>query len=316
MMRAFAAGVVLLCLLGKQPSEEVAVLATPAQATSFLLAKSGRLAGAVCDDRKLRLWALPEGRMLRVVDLGGRHIDLVAMSEDGGRIAAGDHGGGYSVWETATGAELMHLQMPFYPAALAFSRDGKRLAIAPVGEPVQIYDPASGQKLVELQRPTGGSAAVAFSRDGGRIATADTDTAVRIYDTHNGEMLARNADFLLEPLAAAFTAEGKVLLAAGGDKFIAFLDTASGSVIRKSAKAIDPVTYLEVSPDGSFVAAMLMHAANMAMPAPWLILETASGRKVQEWLPASLALGGGWTKEGGLLVATVSEKALHIWRVR
>jgi WD40 repeat protein len=313
--RALTAGLMLVCSLAAQPSE-LATLATSARATSFVMAKTGRMAGAVCEDRKLLLWTLPEGRMLRTIDLGGRNIDAVAISEEGGWIAAGDHGGGYTVWDTSTGARQMHVQMPFYPFALAFSSDGKRLAIAPVGEPVQIYDPASGQKLFELQRTTGGSAAVSFSRDGGRIATADSDTVVRIYDARNGEMLARNAQFLLVPLTAAFTPDGKQLVAAGGDKIIALLDTATGNVIRKSAKTADPVLYTQVSPDGVMVAALLMHADNMLLAAPLVISETASGRKVQEWLPPSLALGAGWTKDGRLLVATATEKALHIWRVR
>ena len=298
-----------------QPSE-LATFATPASATSFVLAKTGRLAGAVCEDRKLRLWTLPERRMQRTIDLEGRDIDAVAISEDGSSIAAGDHGGGYTVWDTSTGSRRMHVQMPFYPFALAFSPDGRRLAIAPVGQAVQIYDAMSGKRLFELQHPTGGTAAIAFSRDGGRIATADADTVVRIYDARNGEMLARNAEFLLVPLTAAFTPDGKQLLAGGGDKVIALLDTATGNVIRKDAKAADPVSYLHVSPNGDLVAALLMHANNMLMPAPVVISETASGRKVQEWLPASRALGGGWTNDGHLLLATATEKALHIWRVR
>ena len=314
-MRLSAVGLMLVGSLAAQPSE-VATLATPARATSFVVAKTGKLAGAVCGDEKLRLWTLPEGRMLRTIDLSGRSIDSVVISEDGGRIAAGDHGGAYTVWDTSTGAQQMHLQMPFYPSALAFSPEGKRLAIAPVGEPVQIYDPASGRKLLELPRTTGGSAAIVFSRDGARIATADADTVVRIYDARNGEMLARNADFLLEPLTAAFTSDGKQLLAGGGDKVIAFLNSATGGAIRRSGKAVDPVAYLEISPDGSLLAVALMHADNMLQPAPLLLLETASGRKVADWTPASLAVGGGWTVDGHLLVATATDEAVHLWRVR
>ena len=323
-MRAFAAAVVLVCAVQAQPSEaagfagpaEVATLVTSGRATSFVVAKTGRVAGAVCDDGKLLLWTLPDGRVLRKIDLGGRTIDAFVMSEDGGSIAVGDHAGGYTVWDTATGAERMSVNMPFYPAALAFSADGRRLAIAPVGEPVQIHDPGSGRKLLELQRPTGGSEAVVFSRDGRRIATADADTAVRIYDAHTGVMLARNADFLLEPLAADFGADGKLIVAGGGDKVVAFLEITTGSAIRKSAKAADPVAYLEVSPDGALVAALLMHADDLLKPAPVLMLETASGRTVQEWLPAGLVLGGRWTRDGHFLVAIASERALHIWRAR
>jgi hypothetical protein len=41
-----------------------------------------------------------------------------------------------------------------------------------------------------------------------------------------------------------------------------------------------------------------------------------SGRKVQEWLPRSRLLGGGWTSDGHLLAASGAGTELHIWRVR
>jgi hypothetical protein len=46
-----------------------------------------------------------------------------------------------------------------------------------------------------------------------------------------------------------------------------------------------------------------------------VISETATGRRVAEWLPESVALGGGWTNDGRLLLGTATEKAVHIWRV-
>ena len=294
---------------------EVATLTIPAAASSVVLAKTGRLAGAVCSDQKLRLWSLPDGALLRTIDLGERsHIDVVVISADGASLAAGDHAGGYTVWDTVTGSERLALTMPFYPSAMAFSPDGKQLAIAPVGEPVQIYDLASRARLIELRRPVGGTSALAFSRDGSRIATADGDTVIRVYDARTGTMAPPNTDFLLEPLALVFTADGKQLIT-GGDKVMASLDVASGKLLRKSNKLDDPVAALDISPDGRLVAAMLLHADNMLMPGLVIVSDTASGQKITQWLPASAPLGGGWTADG-LLIATGTDTALHIWRVR
>jgi WD40 repeat protein len=322
-MRVIAAGLMLAGTLAAQtpppaPPQpaEVAIIVTPAAPNTFLMAKSGRLVGALCDDKILRLWSLPDNKLQKEIDVGGRSLDIVVISDDGAWIAAGDHNGAYSVWNAATGAEQMHVQLPFYPSAIAFSPDAKRLAIAPVGEPVQIYDPASGKKLFDLQRSIGGSEAVVFSRDRELIATADADTAVRVYDGRSGAMLDHNTDFLLEPFTAAFTPDGKQLLAAGADKVIAVLDIATGYVISKSAKTVDPIAMMDVSPDGTLVFAALMHADNMGMPAPVLISETATGKQVQEWDPPVTPIGGGWTADGHLLAATASHTALHVWRVR
>jgi WD40 repeat protein len=294
---------------------EVVTLSTPQKASVSALATTGKVAAAVCGDTKLLVWSLPDGHLLRNLGLDGQVIDNIAVSDDGQWIAGGSHSGRYKVWNTSTGKQQMQLEIPFYPYALAFSPGSKRLAIAPVGRPVQIYDPALGKKLLELQHPIGGSGAVAFSRDGSRVATADGDTLVRIYDARTGELLARNTDFLLEPLTVTFGSDGAQVLAGGGDQFISFVDTASGRQRYKTEHVIDPIEYLYLSPDGSHVAGLLAHAANVLLPAPVVILEVASGRKVDEWTPPTLAIGGGWTSDG-LLIATVDEKVIHLWRVR
>ena len=295
---------------------EVMLLATPAPPGIFLLARNGKVAAAVCRDRQLRVWALPDNRLLRSIEIGSRRFDSITISEDGAWIAAGDHDGIYTVWNTATGAEKMRLRMPWYAMTIAFSPDASRLAIAPTGEPVQIYELASGKKIFELQRAVGGTQAVAFSPDGSRIATADADTVVRIYDGRNGELLARYTEFLLEPLAVSFAPDGTRVLAAGGDKVVVALDAATGKAVYRSEKLADPVAYLDVSPDGKLAAAALMHADNLRMPAPFVISEIASGRKVQEWLPKTRLIGGGWTTDGRLLAATGTEKGVQVWRVR
>jgi WD40 repeat protein len=198
-------------------------LPVPAKVFSFVLAKTGQIAGAVCGDHALRVWALPEGRLLRTIDLGDRMIDLTVISDDGGAIAAGDHAGGYTVWDTSTGVVKLALSLPFYPSAMVFSADGARLAIAPVGE---------------------------------------------------------------------------------------------GALVRRSAKLDDPVSALNVSPNGVLVAATLMHADNMLMPGLVIVSDTTTGRRVTQWLPPTLALGGGWTGDGRLLIATATDTAVHVWRVQ
>lgn len=297
--------------------KEIATLASPAKPWSLAVARNGRVAAAICADHKLRVWNVIDGSPMPSIDLGQREISSMAISPDGRTIVAGDYAGEYSFWQSDTGVERAHLRLGFYPYAFAFSRDGSRLAIAPVGEPVQIYEVATSRKIFELsQRPVGGTSAVAFSRDGTQLAAADTDTVVRIYDARTGALQATNTDFMLEPLAATFSADGTQLLTGGGDKFVATVDVASGKTTRKSGKLDDPVATLDLSPDGEWVAALLMHADNLTMPAPIIVSEAATGRRITQWLPPSVSLWSGWTEDGRLLVATGDDRAVHIWRVR
>lgn len=295
---------------------QVVTLSTPAPVSIAMVAATGAVVGAVCDDQKLRLWTFPEGHPSREIGLGKRTVDAAVLSPDGRKIAAGDHTGLYTVWDVTTGAEQFQVRLPSYPFALAFSPDSRRLAIAPAGQRVQIYDLETRARSVELHEVTGGAFALAFTTDGGKIATADADTAVRIYDSRNGEILARNDDFLLIPLAAAFTPDGKRLLTGGADKRIVVLDALTGNAVARPGKLADPVAYLAISPDGMTTAAALLHADNLLSPAPVIVTETESGRKLQEWVPPHRVLGGGWTNAGHLLMATGGDKGLHIWRLR
>jgi WD40 repeat protein len=294
---------------------EIATMATSNGAALFDVSKTGAVAAAVCEDAQLFLWRLPDKQVVRQIDLAGRSIDALAMSPDGSMVATGDHAGSYSVWETSTGKRELHIETSFYPFRLGFSPDGSQLAIAAVGQPVRVYKLATAEKLLELRGATEGSAAVAFSADQARIATADGDTAVRIYRRDNHELLAKNTESLFIPLSAVFSKNSKTLLVVGADRTIRWLDANSGVTTRRSPKLADPVISLDLSPDGMYVSALLMHADNMLLPAPVLIWETRSGRKVQEWFPKARAIGGAWTQDG-LLFATATNKLIHIWRVR
>lgn len=320
MKRNVILAVVLLAAVALSPAQqtphEAITLLTPSPVRFFNLARSGDLATALCRDNQLRVWALPQGRLLRTIDLGDRPFEMTAMSDDGRLVLIADHNGGAAIWDTSSGQARWQTQLAHYPGVAAFSHDGRFLALAAQGDPVQIFDLAAKRKLYELEQTVGGAAAVAFSRDGALLAVAAADTAVRVYDARSGKPISRNGDFLLEPLAVDFSADGKQVVAAGADKVVVFIDAASGELVRRLEKTAEPVAYLEVSPGGDALATVFMKADNLTEPAPVIVWDLGSGRQQSAWLPPTLAIGGGWTREGHLFTATATPEAVHIWRVQ
>jgi WD40 repeat protein len=291
-------------------------LPLPAQATSMALSASANRAAAVSSDGKLRVWDLTDGRVLREIALPDGNIDSTAISPDGRWIFTGAHSGEAVVWNSETGKAQLQLRLPHYPSTASFSRDGMLLAIAPMGDAIQVFDVRAGRKLYETTAVIGGTAAIAFSRDGKFFATADADTEVRIYNAQLGKLLGENKDFLQEPLAVDFTSDGKQVIAAGGDKILVFIDAASGKLIRRLPKTDEPAMYLEVSPDGAFVASFYMKADNLTMPAPVTIWEVSSGEKKQDWLPPNVQWRAGWTHDGHLISVDTTPDSMQIWRIR
>ena len=293
----------------------IASLTTSTRATGFVVAKNGKLVGALLEGGQIALWTLPDGKPRSVINIGSRSVDAFAMSADGHWIGIGDHAGRYTVWNAASGAEKLNLEFQHYPAALGFSANGRLLAVAPMSQAVQIYDVKSGKRLFELGQPIGGSAAIAFSRDDKLFATADADTVVRIYDARTGKLLGRNEDFMLVPLAVDFSSDARYVIAAGGDKYVAMVDAATGRATRSFPKSADAIAYLEASPDGAWLATALMHSDATSLPNPVIVWAISSGAPVQSWLPPAPLLGSGWTADSRLLTATSTGTELKIWRV-
>jgi hypothetical protein len=53
----------------------------------------------------------------------------------------------------------------------------------------------------------------------------------------------------------------------------------------------------------------------MSLPAPIIIWDIASGTKKEEWTPPAGALGGGWTADGHLVIATATKDAIHLFHM-
>jgi WD40 repeat protein len=293
----------------------VATIPTPAPAESVVFPASGKLAAAVCGDHKLRIWSLPGAALERTLPLSDAFNDILEISPDGRWIVTGDHHGDGMVWDAAAGKEYCELLLAPYPGAAAFSRDSRFLAAAPMGGTLQVLELASRHKIFEIPPAVGGANAIAFSPDGSLLATVDGDTAVRIYDARTGKPVARNTDFLLEPLGVAFSGDGKLAIAGGADKVVAFIDTATGKSVRRLDRTAEPAALLRVSLDGKSLAIAFMKADNLLQPAPIAVVDIASTRRVTEWLPSSRPLGGAWTEDGHLLVATATKDAIQVWQL-
>jgi len=274
------------------------------------------MAVARTNDGKLRVLALPEGRELRSIDLADRKAIALDLSPDGKTVALGDWAGEVSVWSTETGQLQFTHRLPKYPGVLVYSPDGRRLATAPQGDPVQILDAATGTVLTTLGSPVGGTLTVAFSRDGKLVVTGDGDTVVRIHDAATGKQIAENREFLLVPLAVAFAADGASAVAASGDRFVTFIDTKTGKTLRKLDRTAQPVSALDVSPDGKSIAATFMKSEDMTQPDHIVVRSIDTWQPLIDWLPSAMPVGAGWTHDGRALVALATDNGVRLWRLR
>jgi WD40 repeat protein/serine/threonine protein kinase/two-component SAPR family response regulator/energy-coupling factor transporter ATP-binding protein EcfA2 len=187
------------------------------------ISPDGKRLATIAYDGTARLWDMTTGVAVYTLTdvytgqlaVGGHWIDI-AFSPDGAKLATAG-GTSVKVWDTATGDELVSLQLPPDPLAytVAFSPGGNHLAVGlQFGRGSGVWDVATGEKLFELAGHTASVGALAYSSDGRQIATGSVDGTIRLWNADTGEptITLQGLGFFL-----AFNADDTRLAAQGAD---------------------------------------------------------------------------------------------------
>jgi hypothetical protein len=87
MIRTIVIGLLFVSTAVAQPAV-LTMLDNASVADSFLFSNTGTIGAAVCEDQKLRVWDLRDGRVTAEIALGDRMLYTSAISADGAWIAA------------------------------------------------------------------------------------------------------------------------------------------------------------------------------------------------------------------------------------
>ena len=200
----------------------------------------GRLLG-------LKYWNISKGELEAAFDfIETNHIiSAVALSPDGGTLAAGDNLGNVHLFDTRTGIRTNTLPstLPSTDSRvwnLVYSPDGKRLAVGIVGD-VSLWDLQKTERI--LSRNSVGSP-VAISSDGRHLAFS-TDKEIQILEIETGttQILSGHRERIYW---LAFSPDGRTLASGGED--LKLWNLPAGRVVT-SFEFEEPVMYVRFSPD-------------------------------------------------------------------
>jgi len=170
-------------------------------------------------DKSVRVWSLPDGRLLRVLRLPIDYEDIgkayaVAMSPDGSTIAVGGWTGkshhNIFLFDRASGTLKQRLSdLPSVIHHLAYSADGRRLGASLGKNGIRVFDASDGYRLLPSDTQYGAMARwLTFDRTG-RLVTASYDGVVRLYAAD--KYMAPIAKFERkgsQPFSVAFSPDG------------------------------------------------------------------------------------------------------------
>jgi WD40 repeat protein len=134
---------------------------------------------------RVEVWALPAGRRLRALPVGGP-VTAVTASRDG-RIAATLSRGEVRLWNPETGAPLARLSG--LADAATFSPDGRLLATTRENRAF-LWDTATGHVLHTLAGHTGEVTNAVFSSGGDLLITGSADHDARVWSAADGRLVS------------------------------------------------------------------------------------------------------------------------------
>ncbi|MDX6675962.1 MAG: hypothetical protein QOE31_14, partial [Solirubrobacteraceae bacterium] len=254
-----AAGAVLLWDMSPHPrlSFDLGRLDGPVADVAF--GRGATLVTAESDDATLRVWDVAARRQARTLDGHAKRIEALAVTADGGTLAAAGSGGSLELWDLAAHEPAVRrlTRPPGHVRDMSFD-GGMQLAVVTGGPrgALTLWDLRAGHPAARtLERRDGGYRSVAFSADGRRIAYGDDDGAVRIRPATAAPASARRlaAGHSLAVYALAFSPDGAKLASASLDQEVRIWDVARrvglGSLAEGAA-----ATAVVFSPDGRTLA--------------------------------------------------------------
>jgi WD40 repeat protein/serine/threonine protein kinase/two-component SAPR family response regulator len=202
--------------------------------------------------------ALAPGLEQLIVGGGGWRWSM-DVTADRRFIASGADDGSVTIWEAATGAELMRLDGEHTEPIgdIAFTPDGRFLLSTAYDDQIIKWDAISGEVVWRAVNPAGDPNTISISPDGHLAAFGTEGGVVTLWDVASGEMVGEFAghDPDWQVLPVAFSPDGH-LLVSGSETGEAIIWDVATQTVQQRIPVLDNVLFaLAFSPDGQVLAA-------------------------------------------------------------
>ena len=171
-------------------------------------------------DGILRVWDLPNRKLLHELPGHTLNIEGVALSSDGRLAASAGHDGNVQVWDLS-GPEprrkwIVNAVSTLY--SVAFSPDNGRVAVALTDSAVVEYETTSGRLIARNSNPVGKFRGVTYvpGSDGMLLAAGD-DGRLRAWDASRDEFLWATPAHATTVWSVACSRDGRFAVTAGSD---------------------------------------------------------------------------------------------------
>ena len=274
-----------LYLLDARTGELLGGLAHEAPAVGARISPDGRHALTVGFDGTARIWSLPAGEPVTVLDGFADHVWAGTFSADGTLVLVGDDAGTARVAEVVTGQTRFEMRAQADTVIdAAFSPDGMVAATASVDGTVAVWDVTTGQLRGTLRldgsvAPDVGRTSVVFTPDGQHIVTRAATVQVWAVPPGPAQVLSGHDRGVS---ALAVSGDGSRLATGGRDGAVRVWDLATGEAVATMEVPDSNMASVSFDPDGTLlVTANPFRVVIGERDLPPTVWDVASGEPVR-----------------------------------
>jgi WD40 repeat protein len=232
---------------------------------SIVISPDGRLlvSGSF---RELRLWSLPEGKLIKKQEGHKSYITSLAISPDGRLLMSGGKDCTVRLWNLPHGTLIKTLntqekkQSYFskdqFPSLLAVSPDGKLLVSISQDNTIRLWE-LPGARLIKKLKMGLKEGMRFISPDGKLLATANSDghhEAVRLWSLPDGSLVNLLKNHRGEVNRLAFSHDSRLLVSSTTENTVQLWSIPDGNLIKTLEGDLGRIECLAISPGGKLLA--------------------------------------------------------------
>jgi WD40 repeat protein len=278
--------------------------------TSVVISPDGKTIVSGCADKKVKVWDIHTGKILRTIAGHAGEISSIAVSSDGNFLAVGISDtprSNVKVWQLATGKLIHTLVGHNKPVnVVAISPDGQILASG--SNKIKIWNLAKGDRVCTLWHSSSVNA-TAITPDGTILVSGTSDRKIKLWNPQSGEPLRTFMGHSGEVKALAIHPNGQILVSGSGDTTIKIWDLSTGKVLHSLLGHTGEVTTVAIAHDGQ----TLISGSQDKTIKVW---DLASGELLQTLMGHlgtvnSLAI----SPDNLIIVSGSSDKSIKVWQL-
>jgi mono/diheme cytochrome c family protein len=210
-------------------------------------AADGQTAASASDDHSVRLWDIPGGKRLAVLDGHKGEVYAVAFSGDGQSLLSGGADRLARLWNLQTRQAIRVLEGSTAAIrCVALSPDGKYAVCGGDDRALRIFDLASGAETGLLLGHTQSISGVLWNKDGRHVLSSSRDGTLRWWDVASQKQIHCLEGHTGPVLCIALSPDGKTALSGGNDRTLRLWSLAEGKELhcfKGHANAVVQVLY-------------------------------------------------------------------------